>query len=158
MATALGYPNLLIGSYPLANHGVRPRNLLDLLNARYLGDDRPLANEGDVLPFGKYYTQSFHLIEVVILGRCDTDGNVAADPQGQAWLTFLELRDAVAPLPTSTNRGLRTCTLQVPPAGALELEADCHVGPLQYQRADGPNITATLEIDIPDGLFGEPGS
>lgn len=161
MATASGFPQLLIeqevgGDYPLSNPGVSPRNLLELLGSTYKGGDRPLPNvTGDpsstIVPLPRFLAPGFHLVELVVKGQFDTDGAVAANPQGQAWLNFVELREAVQPI--SDGDGLRLCSLQFPPDGSTVFVADCHVGPLEAQGADGPNIFATLEIAVPYGQF-----
>ena len=140
------------GVYIIGSPAVTARNLYVLLGRFYRGDGQIVPDVPGEMSYPEELAAGFHQIELLIKGAFKSDGTIPAiSPQAQLYLTMQELSAATGPL-AGNDDGTRACTLHLPD-GSSTLAADCRVSTVEYLRADGPNMEATLQIKVPSGEF-----
>lgn len=124
-------------------------NLEVLYNEEHRGADLLVPGTAGVVANPRRLTVVRHILQLVIDGHYNSDGDLQADAHAQARTNIAEIKAGTAPVSTGDGTRLVTWTR---PSDAVT--ASCHVGPLRMgERVSDSVLRATLDVSVPAGAF-----
>lgn len=132
-------------------------NLFELWHpAQVRGNDITIPGLSGVIPNTRRRAATVRSLNIIVVGICDKDGVVHADPIVGLELNLKYLADNVI-APVNTTAGTRPITLSMP-SGAVRT-GDAHVQAWTVSIATADCATAVLDLSFPAGeLAGTEGS